>query len=167
MRPVQDRAEPLDGDPPWLTLALSHLGCQELLPSGALNPVVRAFFRVTTFPPQLINNRTAWCSAFACSMLEEAGYKSTRSAKAKSFLTWGRELVKLRRGAVLVFQRGPVQGEAGHVGFYLGDSGDHLLVLGGNQSNSVGPSRYARSKLLAVRWPSEKLLYKAGPGSAA
>lgn len=144
-------------DPPWLLKALSHQGCQELLPSGALNPIVRGFFSATSFPAQLINTSTAWCAAFACTCLEEAGYRSPRSAAAKSFLHWGRELATMRRGAILVFTRGAQNAASGHVGFYVSETPTDLMVLGGNQRNCVGISRYPKDRLLSVRWPNAKL----------
>lgn len=154
-------------DPPWLTYAITHMGCRELLPNGGLNPEVRRFFAATTFPPQLINLRTAWCSAFVSHCLEESGYRSTRSAAAKSYLKFGREIVKIKRGAILVFTRGASDAATGHVGFYVGEQGaDHLLVLGGNQRNCVGVQPYPRERLMAVRWPAEKLRVVSGSPAA-
>ena len=146
-------------DPPWLVYAITHMGCRELLPNGGLNPEVRRFFSATSFPPQLINLRTAWCSAFVSHCLEESGYRSTRSAAAKSYLKYGREIVKIKRGAILVFTRGASEASTGHVGFYVGDQPgtESVLVLGGNQKNCVGVQPYSRDRLMAVRWPVEKL----------
>lgn len=151
-----DKTEPID--PPWLTVALSHQGCQELLPSGALNPKVRGFFAATGFPAGLITATTAWCAAFACTCLEEAGYRSPRSAAARSFLTWGRELATMRRGSVLVFTRGEAHAGTGHVGFYVSETPSDLMVIGGNQRNCVGIQRYPKDRLLSVRWPAAKLV---------
>ena len=39
----------------------------------------------------------------------------------------------------------------GHAGFYAGVEGEDILVLGGNQSDSVSISHYAKSDLLGVR----------------
>jgi len=145
-----------EDDPPWLLLAMKQLGCREIV-KDSLNPVVRAFFEFTTFPPKLVNKKTAWCSAFACTMLEKAGYRSPHSAAAKSFLVFGREIVKPRRGAILVFTRGAADAATGHVGFYVGETAEELLVLGGNQGNCVSVQRYPKSRLMAVRWPVDKL----------
>ena len=154
MEPTEP-AKPIEKEPPWLTVALGHLGCHERGGDGRLNPVVRGFFSATKFPMPLVSAKTAWCAAFVCTCLETGGYRSTRSAAAKSYLLWGRELVKLQRGAVLVFRRGHADAATGHVGFYVGESDDResLLVLGGNQKNCVGVERYERDRLLAVRWP--------------
>lgn len=42
---------------------------------------------------------------------------------------------------------------AGHVGFYVGETKYHYLILGGNQSNSVCVKKYRKSRLLGFRWP--------------
>ncbi len=151
-----DETNETDSDPPWLVHALRNMGCKELV-SDSLNPAVRAFFAFTSFPPSLVNRKTAWCSAFACAMIEKAGYRSPHSAAAKSFLVWGKELIKPRRGAVLVFTRGAANADTGHVGFYVSETTSEFLVLGGNQGNCVSVQRYDKARLLAIRWPTERL----------
>ncbi len=143
-------------DPPWLQKAQRQLGCKELV-EGSLNPVVRGFFDITGYPKNMVNKRTAWCAAFACTMLEKGGYRSPRSAAARSFLTYGREIVKPKRGAILVFTRGPADANTGHVGFYVGETQNEFLVLGGNQGNCVSVQRYPKERLVAVRWPTDRL----------
>lgn len=53
-------------------------------------------------------------------------------------------------GAILVFTR---RG-GGHVGFYVGEDKNYYHVLGGNQSNAVTVTRIAKSRCIAVRYPS-------------
>ena len=51
---------------------------------------------------------------------------------------------------MLVFTRSG----GGHVGFYAGEDADAYHVLGGNQSDAVTIARIAKSRCIAIRWPS-------------
>jgi len=51
--------------------------------------------------------------------------------------------------SLLVFTRG----NGGHVGWYVGETETHYIVRGGNQSNRVTDSEYAKSRLISARWP--------------
>lgn len=146
--------------PPWLLEARKFAGCRELLGDGTLNPAVRDFFAVTSFPPRLINTKTAWCAAFACSCLEHVNIRSPRSAKAAHFLRWGVELDAPRLGCFLVFSRGlDPKSDQAHVGMYdptgLAEDEFHYPVLGGNQKNCVSVAPYAKRRLLGIRWPAK------------
>lgn len=55
-----------------------------------------------------------------------------------------------RYGSILVFKRNG----GGHVGFYVGENKTHYFVLGGNQSNKITISKIAKSRCIAIRWPS-------------
>jgi hypothetical protein len=61
-----------------------------------------------------------------------------------------------------VFSRSSPGSFGGHVGFFLEDHGDQILVLGGNQGDSVRRSLIPKSgawgsqqmALLTYRWPN-------------
>jgi hypothetical protein len=57
-------------------------------------------------------------------------------------------------GCIAVFSRGDPRSWTGHVGFYAGESGGNIQVLGGNQSNQVSIAPQAKSRLLGYRKPS-------------
>lgn len=136
-----------------MDLAHALVGVRERIAGGALNPIVRTLFAHTRFPPSMVSVSTSWCAAFACAMLERAGYDSPHSARARDFLRWGGALVQPRYGAIMVFSRGD-SAELGHVGFYerMTEQGG-VLVLGGNQANSVGTAVYPPERVLGMRWP--------------
>lgn len=46
----------------------------------------------------------------------------------------------------------------GHIGMYIGESGTHYYVMGGNQNNEYSFTRIAKERLVAVRRP----VYKSG-----
>lgn len=157
MRLINQRELPPEA-PPWLLEARKYAGCRELLKDGTLNPAVRAFFAVTHFPTHLINTKTAWCAAFACSCLEAVGVRSPRSAKAAHFLKWGVELDAPRLGAFLIFSRGAdPKSDQAHVGLYdnteVAEDEFHYPTFGGNQKNCVSTAPYQKRRLLGIRWP--------------
>ncbi|MDQ1255853.1 MAG: hypothetical protein QG656_447, partial [Candidatus Hydrogenedentes bacterium] len=62
----------------------------------------------------------------------------------------GFDVVVLKRGTGS--QPGPEVIKApGHVGFFSGREGNEVLMLGGNQSDSVNVTRYESSRILGIR----------------
>lgn len=132
---------------PWLTRAKTFIGMREI--SGSQdNPEIVKCFNYVTYHAQ--DDETPWCAAFACRMLEESGYKSTKSAAAVSFADYG-ESCELKPGAIVVFKW--ASGDH-HVTFchHVVDA-DYVACLGGNQDNQCKISIYARKYIMAVRWP--------------
>lgn len=144
--PAVPAAAPAAGEPPWLTVARGEIGVRER--RGGENERILAYHATTSL--RATEDEVPWCSAFACWCVQQAGLKSTRSAAARSWMTWGQPLQAPRVGAVAVFS----QDGGGHVGFYLGDKGDTVEVLGGNQSDSVSITTYPKARLLGYRWPT-------------
>ena len=101
----------------------------------------------------MTSDSVAWCAAFLGATLERSGVASTRSLLARSYLHWGDALESPRLGAIAVLSRGADPG-AGHVGYWIGETAEHLILLGGNQSDAVRVSAFPRSSLLGYRWPS-------------
>jgi uncharacterized protein (TIGR02594 family) len=134
--------------PEWLHLAREELGTKER-PGSANNPAVVQYYvdSIGGSHPDSV----PWCSAFVGSCLARAGYKSSRSLMARSYLTYGRKLKEPVPGAIVVFARG--RPPSGHVAFVESVSNGMLTVIGGNQSDAVTRSRYSRTKALGYRWP--------------
>jgi uncharacterized protein (TIGR02594 family) len=134
---------------PWFDLATQEIGTKEIKGSKD-NPRIVEYHQATTL--KATDDETAWCSSFVCWCLETSGIKSTRSAAARSFLKWGKEvgLSDARKGDVVVFKRGNSSWQ-GHVAFFIAYGVDYVEVLGGNQSNEVNISRYKMKDLLSVR----------------
>lgn len=138
-------------DARWLEQAWREFGETEHA-GAASNPHIVAMFRDASHA-DVTRDEVAWCAAFVGACLKRAGIVSTRSLLARSYLKWGDALPKPRIGAIAVFSRGS-DASQGHVGFWLGETDDAIIVLGGNQSNAVSVARYPKSRLLAVRWPA-------------
>ena len=145
-----------DSWPPWLQRAAADVGVREL-PGVAVHPRIATYYDHTRLGDSPNDDEVAWCSAAMCCWMEEAGYKSTRSARARSWLGWGDELTEPRFGCVVVFSRGNPSSGQGHVALYVQPAPPaHVLVIGGNQHNSVRFSTdYETARILGFRWPRE------------
>lgn len=134
---------------PWFDIAKEELGTSEVAGPGS-NPRIITYDKATTLKAN--DDAVPWCSAFVCWCLEEAGLKSTRSARARSYLDWGVAIEKPVEGCVVILQRGdnPAQG---HVGFYTAENDSMIQVLGGNQHDMVKMSWFKKEDVLGYRWP--------------
>lgn len=146
--------------PNWMAAAWAELGQREVA-GAADNARIRAFFREVGQPASL-HDEVAWCAAFVGACLERAGLASTRSLMARSYLQWGEALGEARFGAIAVLSRGS-DPAAGHVGFLVGETQGHVVLLGGNQGDAVGVAAYPRARLLGLRWPQAVAPTPAAP----
>jgi uncharacterized protein (TIGR02594 family) len=157
-------ATPFDFAPyPWMKFALEEYGTAGI-PGARHNPRVLLY---QTAAGGARTDETAWCSAFANWCMRQAGINGTGQANARSWLNWGeRCLSGPVFGAVTVFSRPPIAWQ-GHVAFYVGQQQGKVIVLGGNQSNSVCVKGYPVSRVLGYRWPKGLPLPKTVGGLAA
>ena len=139
-------------------IAQRFVGIQEV-PGATSNPHVLAMLRLDAQWPE--GDSVPWCSAFVNYVAWLLRLPRSKSLMARSWLTVG-EVIPLEDAEpgfdVVIFKRG--EGEqpgpevidaSGHTGFYAGVEEENILVLGGNQSDSVSISHYAKSDLLGVR----------------
>jgi uncharacterized protein (TIGR02594 family) len=136
------------GDHRWLETARAELNVAEI-PGPRAEARIVEYHLVTSLKAS--SDEVPWCASFVSWVLEQNGIRSTRSARAADYLTWGREVHQPRPGTVVVFSR---TGGSGHVAFYLRDLGSEVEVLGGNQGNRVCVARFPKSRLLAYREPA-------------
>lgn len=130
--------------PDHLVIAFGELGVKEV--AGKKHDArVLGYHAATKL--KSTRDEVPWCSAFVCACLERTGVESTKSAKAKSFLTWGRAIQEPEIGCIAVFNR---KG-GGHVGFFLSENDSQVYVLGGNQGNQVCVRAYPKKELLGYR----------------
>lgn len=128
------------------------------VPGAAAHPTILSFFTYTSLRSSMLaqSDETAWCSAFACAVMEQCRITSPKSAAARSWLQWGVRLEHPREGCIVVFDRSdPKNKNAAHVAFYAwkANGDDNIEVLGGNQKNRVCYATYETSKVLGYRWP--------------
>jgi uncharacterized protein (TIGR02594 family) len=138
-------------------LAARFTGLKEV--SGPLaNPQIMAMLKLDGKWPK--DDSVPWCSAFVNYIAWLLRLPRSKSLRARSWLQVGRpvgvykaapgfDVAILSRGAD---PPGPEVIEApGHVGFYAGANAGRLMLLGGNQSDSVGINFYADRRLLGIR----------------
>ena len=139
-------------------IAQRFVGVQEV-PGTTSNPHVLAMLRLDAQWPE--GDSVPWCSAFVNYVAWLLRLPRSKNLLARSWLTVG-EVISLENAEpgfdVVIFKRGSgeqpgpeVIDAPGHAGFYAGVEEENILVLGGNQSDSVSITTYAKSKLLGVR----------------
>lgn len=132
-----------------LIIALSQIGTKEISGEES-NSQINEYLKTVGQPS---DDSIPWCSAFINWCLEQAGIKGTGSPAARSFSTWGTELIEPAVGCIVVLKRG-TQSWQGHVGFYLSNTSAYIYLLGGNQSDSVCITPYLKESVISYRQKS-------------
>lgn len=101
-------------------------------------------------PEMIDDSKTAWCSCYVNKKIQDAGGHGTRSAGARSWLGWGKELKEPEVGCIVIFKRGNSKWQ-GHVSFVYEIHPTFIRCVGGNQSNDVCLSDYRKSMVLGYR----------------
>lgn len=134
--------------PVWLLEAEKHIGQKEIKGPQNNSFIVQLWKKIKR--GGIKDDETPWCAAFVGGCLEDSGIVSSRFESAASYLKWGVPQAYPLMGCIVVFTR--VGG--GHVGFVAGqDSKGNLVVLGGNQGDSVKYSTFPVSRASGYRWP--------------
>ena len=133
-------------------------GIQEVSGKTA-NPQILAMLQLDNRWPS--DDSVPWCSAFCNHVAWLLRLPRSKSLRARSWLNVGRhieipdavvgyDVVILKRGSGE--QPGPETIDApGHVGFFAGFKNGAVLVLGGNQSDSVNIREYSVARVLGIR----------------
>lgn len=138
--------------------AQRFVGIKEI--AGAVdNPHIMVMLKLDNAWPS--NDEVPWCSGFANYVCWLHNAPRSKDLRARSWLALGRrvELEDARAGFdVVVLKRGKgpqpgpeVTDAPGHVGFYAGQQGKFVEVLGGNQGDTVKVSRYPVRNILSIR----------------
>jgi len=140
-------------------LAERFIGTKEVAGTAKSNPAVLAMLQLDAAWPK--GDDVAWCSAFTNYIAWLLRLPRSKSLRARSWLgvgvpvqledaEVGFDVVILQRGTGK--QPGPeVLDAPGHVGFYAGVEGSKVMILGGNQGDSVSVSRYPKTQILGIR----------------
>lgn len=135
----------------YLEEALAWVNTKEVKGEPSNDDIIR-FNTYTSL--KATTDSTPWCSSFINFIVAQCGDKGTNSAAARSWLTWGKQLSSPTPGCIVVIDRKDANNpNAAHVGFYVCDGLDpkNILILGGNQSDSVKPAEFPRSKVIGYR----------------
>jgi uncharacterized protein (TIGR02594 family) len=103
----------------------------------------------------------AWCGCFVNWVVETTGNSGAiKPAWAQDWINWGKDPGRPVLGAITVFRHA---NGTGHVGFLDGFTpSGKLVILGGNQRNSVNYTSYElgpNMKLLGYRVPSSQTIF--------
>ena len=148
-----------DQPAPWLEVAVREIGTKEQPDTAAPKEhprILEYLASVNDLSHQSQHSdETAWCSCFVNWCMEHVSIFGTDSAAAQSWHTrdWrtGLSPSEGKTGDVVVFRRGRDGSALGHVGFFIALDARlmRVLVLGGNQSDSVRLSYYPLDGLLS------------------
>jgi uncharacterized protein (TIGR02594 family) len=141
-------------DAPWLRIAGGELGVRAH-PPGSSNPRITEYHAVTAIAGY--DDKANWCSSFVGWSLQQAGIAGTGSALARSWLEWGDTLDAPRPGCIAVLWRDDPASWKGHVGFFVREDGDDIVLLAGNQLGAVCEQRHPKTTVLSYRWPAAAL----------
>lgn len=133
-----------------LDLARAEIGTLEWA-GAANNPAVVLYFKDAL--GKNLPDSVPWCAVFVGSMLVRAGFKSSGSAMARSYVRYGKQLTIPVPGAIVVFPRG--KPPSGHVAIVERVTDRYVEVIGGNQSDSVSRKLFRRNSILrnGIRLP--------------
>lgn len=144
-------------NPPWLDIARKEVGVKET--SGPISTKrVLEYHAITSL--KATDDSVPWCSAFACWCVEQAGFKSPKSARAFDWLKWGIPLDKPQLGCIVVLKRGD---RDGHVGFYEYETDVSIALLGGNQGDAVNVMKFSKDRIIGYRTLQEVLYVPPEP----
>jgi uncharacterized protein (TIGR02594 family) len=93
------------------------------------------------------------CAAFVGECLVVCGLPSTLSIKARSYLDYGEELRRPRKGCLVVLWRKEPDSTLGHIGFYLKFTPEKRIILLGSHQGLISIKTFSKQRILAYRWP--------------
>ncbi|MBL0229482.1 MAG: TIGR02594 family protein [Moraxellaceae bacterium] len=134
---------------PWLVEARKYIGQREIKGSKH-NPLILKWLQ--KLKAWWLDDETPWCGVFVANCLLTTGREIPKHwYRATDYLNSGFALDKPAYGCIVVFSRTG----GGHVGFVVGiDKYGYLMVLGGNQSDTVKISPFDKSRISGYRWPA-------------
>jgi uncharacterized protein (TIGR02594 family) len=125
----------------YMWCLLSQLGVEEMSGYDINRGEIMSYHKTTSEYDHTWTDEKAWCSSILNWVMEQSGIEGTHSARALSWLDWGRELSEPTKGCIAVMNYGRGKG---HVGVVVGvTENGFIAVLGGNQHNSVNVSVFS------------------------
>lgn len=140
----------------WMQTAWAQVGTAEVAGPQANPRIVEYFAHIGR--ADVVSDEVAWCGGFAGYCLATSSVPldaipPSERLLAMSYKKIGTPIDDVRPGALVILTRPEGGPGAGHVGFVAGVTPTHVLVLGGNQSNTVNVTPFRRERIVALRWP--------------
>lgn len=147
---------------PWFQEAWRLLGVAER-PGAASNPNIIDWAGDLGIPYK--TDDIPWCGLFVAHCIGSTLTTEALPTNPLGARNWNRfgAPCGAQPGAVVVFWRKSPTSGLGHVGFYAGEDGKAIHVLGGNQSDKVSVARVEKSRLIGYRWPATVPMGTGGP----
>jgi uncharacterized protein (TIGR02594 family) len=135
--------------PEWIKIAYKERGQTEI-PGPQENPRIVEYFATIGEKANYRDDVDDWASAFVEWSFNKAGIDGPKNDDPFAWLRWGEKVDHPRFGCVAVLSFSGLR----HVGFFFSDNGESILVLGGNQDDTVNVSRYSKSDVVGYRCPT-------------
>ena len=132
-------------------IAQTLVGNKELL-GKADNPLILAMIQTCNAIDGELHDEIPWCSAFINFIAKLTRLPRSHSLAARSWLEIGIPLSTPQLTVdsdIIILKRGT--GNQGHVGFFAGFEGEYIIILGGNQSNSVNLQKFIDTDVIGMR----------------
>jgi uncharacterized protein (TIGR02594 family) len=151
------------GVPYWLQTMREITGTNEY-PGGNDNPVIlswrdyisQRYPEMTGYLRAYNHDSIPWCGLTVAYCMAKNNIRPVygsddlhRFLWANAWASWGVKC-EPKLGCVMVFTRNG----GGHVALYEGEEGNHYIIRGGNQSDSVNVMRMPKSQFTGARWPA-------------
>lgn len=140
-------------EPVWLVLARQDIGLREVKGAQTAPKIARWLQQLGAW---WRDDETPWCGTAVAAWMKACDIDPPKAwYRAKAWAEWGSKIANPVPGCVVVFER---EG-GGHVGLVVGQATDgRLMVLGGNQGDTVSIVPFERSRVIAYRWPAGRKL---------
>ncbi len=143
------------GSESWMKFAIGELGVSEL-PGPKCNARIGQYLKSANWAGPA-SDETPWSGAFVnwVFISAEIGELASDPMRNDSWLDWGEAIEEPRFGALAFVRRGENSRlSSGHlVGFYVGETGETVQILGGNIANSVKISAFDKERVVGYRMP--------------
>lgn len=138
------------------SVAQTWVGAREVLGNKS-NPLIVAMLQ--TCDTGTDNDEVAWCSAFVNFICKQLRLPRSKSLAAKSWMDVGFPIsvFDAKPDADIVIFNRTANPALGHVGFFAGidshqeEANKTIVILGGNQSNSVSLQHFPIDQIAGVR----------------
>jgi len=140
----------------WLSVARQYLNEKEV-PGPKSNPWILGLWATIPWIWSTITRKDdtllPWCGAFVRLCLVEAGLIPPKNwFRASEYVKYGINVGYPALGAIGVMKRG----KQWHVGIIAGkDHAGNIILIGGNQNDSVNFSAFPIALFQAYRWPDQ------------
>jgi len=131
----------------FLQIAAMELNVKEI-PGKNHNPRILHYHKFTSLGAT--SDEVPWCSSAVNFVVVSAGFKGTNNAMARSWETWGKELLIPLPGCIVVLSRGD-NPRYGHSFFFLNETSKMIRGISPNTGDKWTIASFPKNRLLGYR----------------